>query len=165
MKKLLPFLLLPGLVLAQAPEQAPEGEAPDPKGQTPAPPSFDQFKQAMLPIIDKSLPAMKETRECVSQADSKEAVEKCMNAMAEKAKEIQKQSGGEGKEVTSKVPEDFEWTPETKQMMLSNMDRSIKQNTAMQECLSSSGNREEMATCIRAKLPAPKKPRPPLPEK
>lgn len=147
MKILLPFLLLPSLVLAQ--------EAPE--GQTPEPPNFDQFKQTMLPVIEKSLPTMKETRECVSQADSKEAVEKCMNAMAEKAQEIQKEFGGEGKAVTSKIPEDFKWDPETKKAMLAEMDRSLKQNTAVKECLSKSNTREEMGGCMRAKLPPPRK--------
>jgi len=147
MKKLLPFLLLPSIVMAQ--------EAP--QKQMPAPPSFDQFKQTLLPVIEKSLPTMKETRECVSQADSKEAVEKCMNAMAQKAQQIQKEFGGKAKAVTSNVPEGFEWNPETKKMMLSNMDRSIKQNTAMHYCLGKSTTREEMGGCIQAKLPAPRR--------
>lgn len=152
MKYLLPFFLLPSLALAQAPET----QTPAPEGQMQAP-TFDQFKQSIQPIMEKSLPVMKETRECINKANSKEDVEKCMNAMAEKVKEIQKQAGGQGKEVTSKAPDDFKWNPETKQMMLKNMDRSIKQNTAMQECLGKSNNREEMGNCIRSKLPAPKK--------
>ncbi|MEN8180568.1 MAG: hypothetical protein ABFS39_18370 [Pseudomonadota bacterium] len=145
MKILLPFLLLPSLVLAQAPEE-----------QTSAPPSFDQFKKTMGPIIEKTLPTMKETRECVSKAESKEDMEKCMNAMAQKVQEIQQQSGGQGKAVTSKTPDDFKWTPENKKMMLTGMDRSIKRNTAIHECLGTSNTREEADNCMRTKMPMKK---------
>ena len=152
MKYLLPFFLLPSLALAQAPE----GQTQAPEAQVQGP-TFDQFKQSMQPIMEKSLPAMQETRQCINKANSKEDVEKCMNTMAERVKEIQKQAGGQEKAVTSKAPDDFKWNPETKEMMLKNMDRSIKQNTAMLECLGKSGNREEMGSCMRSKLPAPKK--------
>ncbi len=172
MIKLLLLILLPGLVLAQPPQGQPlqEQMPAAPKGQMPTPPPFDEFKKTMSPMVEKTLPAMKETRECVSKAESKEAVEKCVNAMAQKAQEIQKQAGKPGTAVARKMPADFEWTPERKQMMLKQMDLSITRNSAMHECLGQSNTREEMDTCMRSEVPmkkirkeVPKSPLPPTP--
>jgi hypothetical protein len=149
MKYLLPLLLLPSLALAQPPA---------PQGQSQQPPDFNAFKQSMQPVIEKSLPAMKETRECVSKAQTQEDVKKCMQAMAKKAQAIKEELAGSSDTppVASKVPDDFKWDPETKKLMLQNMDRSIKMNTSMQECLGKSSTREEMGECMRSKMPVRK---------
>lgn len=141
MKKLLPLFLLPSLVLAQTP-----GEEP------PAPPSFDRFKEVMTPKVEQALPALQSSHECIKKAESKEDVEACMNAMAQ---EIQKQSGKEGQAPVQKAPDSFKWTPEAKHALLARMEQTIKQNTAMLECLKASNTKEEMDGCMRAKLPMP----------
>jgi hypothetical protein len=154
MKYFLALLVLPALASAQAPEG---------QGQ---PPSFDQFRQAMLPVIEQSLPAMQQTRECVAQSDSKEATVECMQKMADMARSLQAKMGAPaGAGATPppanemvKPPEGFEWNQETKQRMLQEMDRSIQQSVAMQECLQGSKTGEEMGNCMRSKQPAPPKP-------
>lgn len=150
MKYFIPFFLLPTLTLAAPQEEKMEG------------PSFGQFKEKMQPVIEQSLPAMKKTRACISKANSKDDVDKCMKTMAEMAKSMQKQlgmpegmpKGGPSEEEISKAKKDFEWDEETKSKMLMHMDRSIKQSDAMQECLGKSKTGEEMNSCMQNKAPA-----------
>ena len=147
MKYLLPFLILPTLVMAQAPE-----------GQMQAP-SFQQIKQSMLPVIEESLPGMKKARACLSKADALPDVEKCMKTMAEMAQATQKKLGMPAGQKPSadigKPPEGFEWNAETKKNMLSNIDRSIEQNSVMLECMKKSNSNDEMNECMSSKMSPP----------
>ena len=134
------FLLLPSLVMAQPP--AGEG----------MPVSFEEFKKAMLPAIEASLPAMEKNRECISKAGSKEDVKKCMQEMAARVKAMQEKlglSGGDASppEVTE-PPKGFVWNEANKTKMLKMQDQSIKMNKAMLECLQSTGDADAMNNCM-----------------
>ena len=148
MKSLLPlFLLLPSLTFAQPP--AGQGQ----------PPSFEEFKKGMQPVIAESLPSMKKTRACLGKAASKADVEKCMQEMAAMAQDMQKKLGmpagsGPSPAEAAQPPEGFEWNEETKKSTLQNMDMSITQSEAMLECLKASNTADEMNSCMRSKMPA-----------
>ena len=155
MKYLATLLFLPALALAEAPEGQPQPQQP------PQPPSFEQYKASMQPILEQSLPLIRETRECVSKADSKEATEECMLTNTKKVLAMQEKMGGpmahtqQDPVKLSKFPEDFEWKPEVNQKILQNLDNAIQRNSAALDCLSGSNTREEMAACMRSKMPQP----------
>lgn len=144
MRSLIPLLFLPTLALAQAPEQ--QG------------PPFEQIKENMLKVFQHSLPAMKQTKDCVSKAGSTADVEGCMKAMADSAKAIQEQMGMPGGPPPdapdmTKAPADFVWNDETKAQMLQQIDFSIQQGESMQECLQSGTTAEEVSSCMQSKRP------------
>ena len=87
MKYLIGLFLLPSFAFAQAPEGQP---APHAQMQAP---SFDQFKSGMQPVIDQSLPAMHQTRDCVSKSNSVEETEKCMKIMTDMAEALRQKTG------------------------------------------------------------------------
>ena len=155
MKYLATLLFLPTLVLAQAPEnQAQPQQTPHPQ-----PVSFEQYKKSMQPIVEQSLPLMRETRECVSKATTQEATEECMLTNTKKVFAMQEKMGGPTAQTQqdpvklSKFPEGFEWNLEANQKILHNMDNAIQRNTIALECMSVSNSREEMANCMRSKMP------------
>ena len=135
----------------------PQGH-PAPQGQMKQP-TFEQFKSAMQPVIDETLPAMQQTRECVSKSTSIEETEKCMKTMSDVAESLRQKTGSHvipsAKETSGKAPAGFEWNEENKAKILKNMDHSITYSTSMQECLKSSTSNEEMSQCMRGKMPAP----------
>jgi hypothetical protein len=151
MKYLAVLLFLPGLALAQ-PQQAQQ------------PLSFEEYKKAMQPAIEESLPVMRATRACLDEAATKEASEQCMITNAEKVIALQKKLGSpaaaepQDPQEMGKFPEGFAWNEDVKKKMLQNMDRAIEFNTIKQECLTSSNTKEEMGECMRSKMPAPSKP-------
>jgi hypothetical protein len=145
MKYLLPILLLPSLAFAEPPE-----------GQMKTP-SFEQYKSTMQPVLQDSLPAIKETRACMNKASSKEEFVKCVKIMEDKARATRNKMGiPEDKTPTTKVPDDFEWNAKTKESILKDIDRSIQYNSALQECLGKSKTDEEMGNCMGSKAPASK---------
>lgn len=156
MKYFAVLMFLPALAMAQQP---PSGTQTQPQ-----PPTFEEYKQAMQPAIEQSLPIMRETRDCLEKADTKEATEQCMVTNAEKVISLQQKLGAPTTEAPQdpqemgKLPEDFEWNDEVKKKLLENMDRAIEFNTIKQECLGGSDTKEEMGTCMRSKMPAKKKP-------
>lgn len=143
MKYLLPILLLPSLAFAEPPEEQMKA------------PSFEQYKSTMQPVLQDSLPAIKETRACVNKASSKEEFVKCVKIMEGKARATRKKMGvTEDKTPTTELPDDFEWNAQTKESMLKDIDRSIQYNSALQECLGKSNTGEEMGNCMSSKAPA-----------
>jgi hypothetical protein len=157
MKYLAVLIFLPTLAMAQSPQAQP------PQDQT-KPITFEEYKKAMQPAIDQSLPIMRETRACLDRAATKEAAEQCMVTNAEKVISLQQKLGGSAaaepqdpKEM-GKFPEGFEWNEEVKTKILQNMDRAIEFNTAKQECLQGSATKEAMGECMRSMMPAPAKP-------
>jgi hypothetical protein len=102
---------------------------------------------------------MRETRECVSKATTKEATEECMLINTKKVLALQEKMGGPTAQTQqdpvklSKFPEDFEWNEGVNQTILQNMDTAIQRNTTALECMSVSNSREEMANCLRSKMP------------
>jgi hypothetical protein len=152
MKYLAVLMFLPALAMAQPPE-----------AQTQMP-TFDEYKQAMQPAVDESLPIMRDTRTCLDKASNKEAAEQCMITNAEKVIALQQKLGGsaaaapQDPQKMGKFPDGFEWNDEVKQKLLQNMDRAIEFNTAKQACLKVSNTKEEMGDCMRSKMPASPKP-------
>jgi hypothetical protein len=152
MKYLAVLMLLPTLAMAQPPQ-----------AQT-QPPTFEEYKKAMQPAVDQSLPIMRETRACLDKATSKEATEQCMITNAEKVIALQQKLGSpaaaepQDPQQLGRFPEGFEWNEDVKKKMLQNMDRAIEFNTAKQECFKTSNTKEEMGECLRNKMPAPPKP-------
>ena len=152
MKYLAVVLFLPALALAQTQQAQPQA------------PSFEEFKQFMQPALAQSLPLMKETRDCLEKAATKETTEQCIIDNAKKVIALQQKLGGsaapppQDPEKIGRFPEGFEWNQEVKQQMLEKMDRAINFNTVQQECLGHSNSKEEMDECMRSKLSAQPKP-------
>jgi hypothetical protein len=144
-------LFLPSLVAAQQP---PPGGAPQMDPQK----FFEQSKQKMLPMMEKSIPAMKETRLCLEKAEDQASFEKCAEIMTAMEKEIREKMGPvpgmpEGQNAPTKGPEDIEFTPETKKNMMMFLDRSIMIGTAMQKCFNQSSTADQMQSCMQAARP------------
>jgi hypothetical protein len=159
MKYLAALLFLPAIALAQAPEGQPQSQQqPQPKAL-----SFEEYKKAMLPALEESLPVMHQTRECVSKAASKEATEQCMITNAEQVVAFQKKLGAPTGETPldpqklGRFPQGFEWNEDVNKSMLQKMDQAIQFNTVKQECLQTSATTEEMKACMGSKWPAPSK--------
>ncbi|MBT2969326.1 MAG: hypothetical protein KME56_18590 [Candidatus Thiodiazotropha sp. (ex Ctena orbiculata)] len=141
------LLLLPSLAVAQPP-----GAQMDPQQ------FFEQSKQKMLPMMDKSVPAMKETKSCLEKAEDQAAFEKCSEIMIAMEKEIKEKMGPvpgmpEGPKGPTKGPKDIQFTPEAKQNMLQFLDRSIMIGMAMQKCFTQSDTADEMQRCMQAARP------------
>jgi hypothetical protein len=147
--RLLLFLLFPAIALAE-----PSG----PVGQIDPQQIFEQSKQMMLPMIEESLPVMKEARSCLEAAQSKDDLKACSELMAELQRKMSSRMGpamglSESKEPSMRQPVDIEWNEEVKKNMLIYLDRSILVGTAMQECLNQSSGMEQMQQCMEAKRP------------
>lgn len=143
-------LLMPSLVLAQ-----PQG------GEVDQQKFFEESKQRMLPMMEKSIPAMKKTRECLEKADNQAAFEKCAEIMTAMEKEIKERMGPipgtpEGQQAPENRPKDIEFTPTTKNNMMKFLARSIMIGTAMQHCFSQSATADQMRSCMEAARPRPK---------
>jgi hypothetical protein len=144
------FCLLPSLAVAQPPGSQMDQQQ-----------FFEQSKQKMLPMMEKSIPAMQETKRCLETADDQASFEACAAIMTAMEKEIKERLGPvpgmpEGKQPSTKRPEDIKFTPETKQNMLKFLERSIMIGTAMQKCFTQSSKVEQMQQCMQAARPTPK---------
>jgi hypothetical protein len=145
------LLLMPSLVLAQPPGAQVDEQT-----------FFEESKQRMLPMMEKSIPAMKKTKSCLEKADSQAAFEKCAEIMTAMEKEIKERMGPipgmpEGEQAPAKSPKDIEFTPETKINMMKFLERSIMIGTAMQSCFTQSAKADQMRSCMEAARPKPNK--------
>ena len=143
------LLLLPTLALAQPP-----ASQMDPQQ------FFEQTKQMMLPMMQETLPAMREARGCLQAANDQAAFEECAQIMVELDKKMRKRMGPapgmpQGEEPPMKDPKDIEWTEEAKSNMLQFLDRSITIGSAMSDCLTQSGTMEQMQQCMQSNQPRP----------
>jgi hypothetical protein len=112
-------------------------------------------------MMEKSIPAMKQTKSCLEKVNDQAGFEKCAEIMTAMEKEIQEKMGPvpgmpEGQQAPAKSPKDIEFTPETKTNMLKFLERSILIGTAMQKCFSQSGTADQMRSCMQAARPKPK---------
>ncbi len=144
------MLMLPSLAVAQPPGTQMDQQQ-----------FFEQSKQKMLPMMEKSIPAMRKTKSCLQKADDQAAFEKCAEIMTALEKEIKERMGPvpgmpEGKQQPRKGPEDIKYTPETKQNMLKFLERSIMIGSTMQKCFTQSSKVEQMQSCMQAARPKPK---------
>jgi hypothetical protein len=149
MKIIYLLLLLPAMALAQ-----PQGGQMDPQQ------FFEQTKQMMLPMMEESLPVMKEARGCLSKADDQSAFEDCAEIMAELDKKMRARAqamlppGMQPREQPSmKDPKEIEWNDKTKKEMLGFLDQSITVGEAMTKCFKQSSTVEQMQQCSMAAMP------------
>ena len=145
--KYLPLLLLvPVLALAQPPA-----------GQMDPQQVYEQTKQMMLPMMQETLPVMREARSCLQGADDQAAFEQCAKVMVELDKKMRARMGGVSGSQTPPMtdPKDIEWNPENKKKMLHFLDNSITIGTAMSDCLNQSSAMQQMQECMQAKAPKP----------
>ncbi|MES9990324.1 MAG: hypothetical protein ABW098_00105 [Candidatus Thiodiazotropha sp.] len=141
------LLLLPSLAVAQPPESHRDPQK-----------FFEQSKQKMLPMMEKSIPAMKKTKSCLQKAEDQAAFEKCSEIMVAMEKEIKEKMGPipgvpEDQKGPTKGPKDIKFSPETKQNMLTFLERSIMIGTAMQKCFTASTTADQMQSCMQAARP------------
>ncbi|MEW8683763.1 MAG: hypothetical protein AB2536_17830 [Candidatus Thiodiazotropha endolucinida] len=144
------LLLLPSLALAQPPG-----------GQIDQQQFFEQSKEKMLPMMAKSIPAMKQTKSCLEKANDQAAFEKCAEIMTAMEKEIKERLGPvpgvpKGQQQPTKTPKDIKFTPEAKKNMMKFLERSIMIGTAMQKCFTDSSTVDQMQGCMQAARPKPK---------
>jgi hypothetical protein len=121
---------------------------------------FEQSKKMMLPMIEESLPVMKEARSCLQAAQSKDDLQVCTELMAALQKKMQARMGPamgmpEGEQPPVKDAKEVEWNEATKKNMLMFLDRSILVGSAMQECLTQSSGMGQMQQCMESKRPNP----------
>lgn len=121
---------------------------------------YEQTKKMMLPMIQESLPAMREARSCLQAADDQDAFEKCAGIMQELDKKMRARLGPvpgmqEGQAPPVKDPKEIEWNAETKKNMLRYLDHSITVGNAMSDCLDQSSTMQQMQQCMQSKKPTP----------
>ena len=150
MKWLLTTLLVPTLALAQPPGQG--------GGQMNPQQHFDQSKQAMLPLIEKSIPAMQETKSCLNQAKDQAAFQKCVEIMLALEQEMQAKMGrGDAMQGADKAqsqpPKMIEFNEQNKQNMLKFLDQSILVGQSLKNCFNSSQSPDQMQSCMQAAKP------------
>lgn len=143
------LLLLPALALAQ--QTTPQ------RGQQQF---YEQTKKMMLPMIQESLPAMREARSCLRAAVDQVAFEKCAGIMQELDEKMRARLGPapdmqDGQAPPVKDPKEIEWNAETKKNMLQYLDHSITVGNAMSDCLNQSGTMQQMQQCMQSKKPKP----------
>ncbi|MCU7813093.1 MAG: hypothetical protein KZQ77_17955 [Candidatus Thiodiazotropha sp. (ex Notomyrtea botanica)] len=138
------LLLIPSLAMAQPPT-----------GQMDPQQIFEQSKQMMLPMMEESLPAMKEAKACLQKADDQSSFESCAEIMADLDKKMRARMGAMpgNQDQPMKDPKDIEWNAETKKNMLHFLDRSILIGTAMSDCFKQSSSMEQMQKCSQASMP------------
>ena len=122
-----------------------------PQGQPPGR-DFDDVKKVMLGMMQKSLPAMEKTRSCIEGSQNSQDLKQCAAIMLDFQQQARAsmgipEGGAHGKAPT---PEDLnlQWSPELKQAMLQDIDRSIEGTQAMVGCLQSSSSGPEMESCV-----------------
>lgn len=150
------FLMLPALAMAQPPGQ--------PMPQVDPQQIFEQSKQMMLPMVEESLPTMREARDCLGKAESQSDFENCSKIMEELQKKLHARMGPmpdmpegqqppQGAEPPMQERKPIEWNEQTKQNMLKFLDRSILMGDAMKECLQKSADMDQMQQCMQSKRP------------
>ena len=138
--RLIPILLLLPLV---AFAQQPPGQQIDQQAY------YEQMKQAMLPMMDKSLPAMQETRGCVERSGNSAELNGCMEkAMAFQAEMLKMM--GAPPEATAAMPEtpQLEWSESLRAEILGDLDQSIESTVATRKCLTASATPDAMQACM-----------------
>ena len=168
------LLLIPVVALAQAPTQQAPGQGP---GQGPGQKidrskMLEHMKQSMLPMMERSLPEMEKTRQCVQASSNTAELKQCAEIMQAFQKrmiaEMAPPPGARGPAgapppgasaaapPAQQMPE-IEWSPEKRDEIAQGLEMSIKQATAMSGCLRSSNTPEEMDACMQNSGLSPKR--------
>ncbi len=145
MKWLITTLLFPALAFAQQP---PGGAAQPMNPQQ----QFEMSKKMMLPAIEKSLPALQETKQCLGTASDAESFQKCIAIMTDLEKQMRAEIGGAPNTPDQQHPaaKPIEYTEQNKSNMLKFIDQSIIVGQAMKQCFNTSTTGEQMDTCMKA---------------
>ena len=138
------LLLLPFVALAQAPQ----GEVDEAQ-------MVEQMKKMMLPMMEKSIPAMEKTRACIQASDNTADLKACAEIMRAFQKEMTAMMGGPEASPHGSGPMDeeldIEWSQELKTEMLAGLEQSIKATKVAKGCMESSSSGDEMRTCMEQK--------------
>jgi hypothetical protein len=149
MKYLSLLMLLPLVALAQPPAPQMDSKL-----------FFEEAKKMMQPMVQETLPAMRQTRACMENADDQAAFEKCAEIMIEVEKKMRAQAAPgahmpQGRGSMAPDPKDVKWNETTKARTLKSLDRSIAMGDAMNECLNQSASMEQYQQCVEAKKSKP----------
>ena len=149
MKYLSLLMLLPTVALAQPPASQVNSKL-----------FFEEAKKMMRPMVEESLPAMRQTRACMESADDQAAFEKCAEIMTEMEKKVRAQMGPgvqmpQGRGPMAKDPKEVKWNKITKARTLKSLDRSIAMGDAMNDCMNQSASMEQYQQCLEAKKSKP----------
>jgi hypothetical protein len=141
------LLLIPVVAFAQAP-----GAGMD-RGKM-----LEQMKQSMLPMMEKSLPEMENTRQCVQASGNSADLKKCAEIMQNFQKKMMVEMGAPADAVPPPQQEaDIEWSQKVKDEILQGLETSIQQASAMTGCLQSSSTPEQMDSCMQQSGLSPKR--------
>ncbi len=145
MKPILAILLLaPAVAMAQ--------QAKNPMTD---PQMFAQMKQMMMPQMQESLPAMEQTRSCVSASQNSADLNGCVEIMTAfqnkmRANMPKPPQGAPGHNAQQPAPPKLEWTPELKEKLMADIGTSIKNTNIAIKCMQQSSKHEEMRNCMQA---------------
>lgn len=152
MKVLAALLLVPMVALAQTPDQGMDRVK-----------LLDKMKQHMLPMLEKSLPEMAQTKQCVQASGNSAELKRCAEMMqafqrkmmAEMAPPAAPGAAEGGRPSASAPPPqqqmpEIEWSEQKRDEIVKGMDSEIKLAKAMTSCLRSSNTPEEMDACMKS---------------
>jgi hypothetical protein len=141
------LLLLPSLAMAQQPGLQVDQQQ-----------FFEESKRKMLPMMEKSIPAMKQTKSCLEKVNDQTGFDKCNEIMMAMEKEIKERMGPvpgmpEDQQAPTKSPKDIKYSPEVSNNMMKFLERSIMIGAAMQKCFTQSSTADQMRSCMQAAKP------------
>ena len=144
MKFAVVLLLLPFVALAETP-----------KGEVDEAQKIEQMKKMMLPMMEKSIPAMEKTRACIQASGNTADLKDCSEIMRAFQNEMAAMMGRPEASPHGPGPMDeeldIEWSQELKTEMLAGLEQSIKATKAAKGCMESSASGDEMRSCMEQK--------------
>ena len=138
MKYLLPLMIAPAIAFAQPPDQ----------GEMSKQDYFDGIKVRMVQMIEVTVPAMEKTQVCLEKAGDKQALNGCVEIMAAAQRELMGPKGAARGEQKVLPKPDIEWSDETRNKMLEDLVRAIKESKVAGSCFESSGTPDQMDACM-----------------
>ena len=126
--------------------------AQQPGGQMDQQQYFEQMKQMMLPMIEKSIPVMEEARRCVESSGNSDQLNKCVTMMADFQKEMMAMMGApaQGQKGAPPEPEvpQLEWSESLQAEIIRDLGESLKGTLTTRKCLTSSASPKAMEACM-----------------
>jgi len=129
--------------------------AQTPQGEVDEAQKIEQMKKMMLPMMEKSIPAMEKTRACIQASGNTADLKACAEIMRAFRKEMAAMMSRPADSPHEPGPMDeeldIEWSQELKTEMLAGLEQSIKATKAARGCMESSSSGDEMRTCMEQK--------------